>query len=114
MDITFTQRRINIYDLVSPIDQSIKGKTFIDCEFIGPANIFIIQSRTGEVFFNGVTFALTYLCKYRDIGKMPLGNFVIFEDCQLVRGTIFKAFIFIPEKECDVVMKQLPTVQWLN
>jgi hypothetical protein len=50
MDITFTQRRINIYDLVSPIDQSIKGKTFIDCEFIGPANIFIIQSRTGEVF----------------------------------------------------------------
>jgi hypothetical protein len=39
MEITFREKRINIADLASPIEPFVKGKTFIDCELIGPANI---------------------------------------------------------------------------
>src|SRR5260221_8935453 len=38
LDDTFRNRRISIADLISPIEPVIRGKTFIDCELIGPAN----------------------------------------------------------------------------
>jgi hypothetical protein len=40
LDLTFERKRIYINDFVLPSHPLIEGKTFIDCDIIGPANIY--------------------------------------------------------------------------
>jgi len=39
MQSVFERKRILITDLLPPIGRSIVGKSFTDCEIVGPANV---------------------------------------------------------------------------
>lgn len=41
MAVTFENKRIFLADFVLPSDSYIHGKTFINCEIVGPANLFL-------------------------------------------------------------------------
>src|ERR1041384_3259578 len=43
LDSEFTRRRINSNDLRNPITGRVIGKKFIDCQFIGPANLLFLS-----------------------------------------------------------------------
>jgi hypothetical protein len=87
METTFREKRINVSDLVSPIEPFVRGKTFIDCELIGPANIALVETTEGGGGMNHVTFALSAGCKVNALNQMP--NVLVFQDCQFLRGKIF-------------------------
>jgi hypothetical protein len=53
LDTLFTTRRVRITDLAPPVGQVIDGKTFVDCDILGPANVMFqgchFHHNTGEV-----------------------------------------------------------------
>src|SRR5260370_26834747 len=53
LDTLFTTKRVRIADLSPPIGAIIEGKTFVDCEIMGPANVVFegchFHGNSGEV-----------------------------------------------------------------
>lgn len=54
LDDTFRTKRLRLIDLAPPVGLHIRKKTFIDCDIVGPANIFIgpdctVRECNGEV-----------------------------------------------------------------
>jgi hypothetical protein len=53
LDTLFTTRRVRVVDLSPPIGAVIRGKTFVDCDIMGPANIMFedchFQGNAGDV-----------------------------------------------------------------
>jgi hypothetical protein len=70
MVATFENKRIFLADFILPSDPHIEGKTFINCEIVGPANVFFrynnrvdehrlpicdgVVIAPGKPFYNGV------------------------------------------------------------
>lgn len=44
LDITFTQERIDIRDIIRPLSQEVRNKTFVRCQIVGPINVVLIGS----------------------------------------------------------------------
>jgi hypothetical protein len=53
VDTIFTSRRIRVIDLAPPMGAIIEGKTFIDCDIVGPANVMFegchFHANRGEI-----------------------------------------------------------------
>jgi hypothetical protein len=43
MATTFTAKRVSIRELLPPIGNLVEGKTFVDCDIVGPANLFLLD-----------------------------------------------------------------------
>ena len=112
LDSIFRERRINISDLVSPIEPHIRGKTFIDCELIGPANIMLGATAPGKGSMNGVVFYACDACKVKE--NIIIANGIMFEDCVFIRGRIFRVTLFIPESGYDLTRKAMPGLSWIT
>lgn len=44
LDVTFTQERIDVRDIIRPLSQEVRGKTFVRCQIVGPINVLLIGS----------------------------------------------------------------------
>ncbi len=100
----FENKRINLNDLVLPSNPIIDGKTFVDCEIVGPANLYLEAANgindhrdnavdavalSGErVFYNGF---LVRNCQFRG--------------CRFHRVTLF----FHPSE-----VSEIRHLRWLN
>jgi hypothetical protein len=112
LDDIFRNRRINIADLISPIEPTIRGKTFIDCELLGPANVALAATRPGGGSMNGVSFFNCDACKVKD--GASTSNGVMFEDCTFLRGKVFRITFFIPESGYEHIKNSMPGIVWLT
>ena len=112
LDNTFRNVRINIADLVSPIESIIRGKTFIDCELLGPANAALSASRPGGGSMSGVGFFGCDACKVKN--DAFTSNGIMFEDCTFLRGKIFRVTFFIPESGYEYIKNSMPGMNWLT
>lgn len=87
---TYSKKRIKIADIVDPITNSIEGKTFTDCDLIGPANLIFLNNNS----FNG--------CAFVDCDAVPLKhdgmllNAVAIVKVNVVRGRIANCTLFVP------------------
>ncbi|MBK6897670.1 MAG: hypothetical protein IPH06_13890 [Alphaproteobacteria bacterium] len=85
----FENQRIYISDFFVPYDPVIKGKTFLNCEIMGPFNIIIPQGGRGT--FDGVDF---YECDFIEakpnaFAHVGIGLFdVSFKNCKFYKFTI--------------------------
>ena len=109
---TFQGERIRIADLVSPIDSSIEGKTFIDCELIGPANMIVISTGKGKASISGSSFAATDWVLV-DEGT-NVHNAIALIDCTILRGTLYRVTLLVPRGAAQVFEKGFPAIPWLN
>lgn len=100
----FHTQRIKIADLASPIDGRVKSKRFIDCEILGPSNIFFEGrgSLTGSVF-NGCDFVVPRL------GAL-IYNVIAFNDCDFINCQFWKCTIFMPKDMLDRLDFEVPIV----
>lgn len=112
LETTFRERRINILDLASPIEPVIRGKTFIDCEIIGPAIVCLSATSPGKGGMNGVAFIDCNACKVRD--NFFLSNGLMFEDCTFLRGKMFRITLFIPVSGYQHIKSNMPGMLWLT
>lgn len=86
---TFENRRILISDLVPPVGVLVEGKTFIECEIVGPANIVFVDGCTLEQS----SFSLSDMILIAD--NRPSYNVVGFKNCRFLRCQFFKITLLV-------------------
>jgi hypothetical protein len=90
LDDTFHKRRIKIVDLIDPADNAISGKTFTDCDLVGPANIVLL----GGSSYSHVGFVSCDVVPTRR--KTSILNAVKIQNISVVRGRFVGVTIFVP------------------
>lgn len=90
MDEQFHKKRISIRHLEDPAAAKIDGKTFVNCDLIGPANI---------VFLEGSNLSHTgfYNCDIVPVKEdVPIQNAIGFSNVTITRSRIIRATILVP------------------
>jgi hypothetical protein len=105
----FENRRINIDDLMPPLGAQIRGKSFIDCELVGPANL--VFSGQGSLENSDFTQSDAIIINNLDI---PVLNGTEFNDCRFLRCKFFKVTLFAPEHSVGTFEKGFGIVKWLS
>jgi hypothetical protein len=94
LDTLFTTKRVRIADLSPPIGAIIEGKTFVDCDIMGPANVMF-----DGCHFHGNTGDVVDAIIIKP-GMIPRNGFG-FRNC-IFRGCRFYLVTFmVPEPEYD-------------
>lgn len=91
LDVVFQNRRILISDLLPPIGFDVTGKTFINCEIIGPANIVL----SGHGSMSGCGGAMVDAVLARENALIQNGT--QFLNCNFQNCNLFKITFIIPE-----------------
>jgi len=110
LDNVFNRRRIKIQDLIDPFTHEVRGKTFTDCDLVGPANIFF----EGVGTLNGVGF---YNCNCVLANRNFVPNTISrFTDVHIIRGRIIAATLFMSPgmKAAMGDLADHPDAQWVN
>ncbi|WP_155765361.1 hypothetical protein [Mesorhizobium erdmanii] len=107
MAATFENKRIFLADFVLPSDPHIEGKTFINCDLIGPANIYI---RTA----NSVNEHRLPKCDGVVIEPTKSLYNVIFMDNCTFRRCSFKRITLIVDPAMYESSKNVDWVNWIN
>jgi len=99
---SFQSERISISDLAHPIDNTIKGKVFNQCELIGPSNVFFLtgNSVNNPLFMNCDTVIIKDDCF--------LNNVVKIVNCSFIGGEIWNCTFFMPQSMYDQVLAAIP------
>lgn len=92
LDTDFTRKRLNISDIVSPIDKRIANKRFTHCELLGPANIILINA--GSLM--ETSFDQCDICVIQD--STTIQNVVVFDACHIHGCSIFGCTVFVSDK----------------
>jgi MFS family permease len=97
LENTFHKRRISLSDLQQPLNGPITGKRFTDCELVGPGVIFFSRGMN----INGINFTQCDMLPTKR--NLLLLNALIFEDCQLLGGSIIGATILLHPDIVDLM-----------
>jgi MFS family permease len=83
--------RVSIAQIANPISKKIKGKRFIDCEILGPANLFLIRNvNIDNIGFMNCDFVVIKR------GAKAIFNCVGLEDVRILGGTMWECTIMVP------------------
>jgi hypothetical protein len=107
LDSTFERRRIYVNDFVLPSHPYIDGKTFIDCDIIGPANIYFQNNNQANPVRPPTIDAI---CLHPD-AKFNSGFIFsnrIFKNCSFQRITAFVS------AETYELWKNSTSVNWIG
>ncbi|MES1200952.1 MAG: hypothetical protein ABUS57_05835 [Pseudomonadota bacterium] len=108
----FRNQRIAIHDLITPFERRVEEKTFIDCELIGPANIYISASGTGSISFVGNTFLPSETVLVRDGVHMP--NVIVFHNCAFTRCKFYGVTLFFSESSFAIANRLISNLHWVT
>jgi hypothetical protein len=92
LDSVFTNRRIDINVFKSPIGQPVPPKTFVNCELVGPANIYFVK----KAMFKDIDFGPCDFVELKDGARMT--NVIAFENITITGGRIFFLTILVPKQ----------------
>lgn len=104
MAATFENKRIFLSDFVLPSDAFVQGKTFINCEIVGPANLFLRGNyQVHEQRLPNVDAVVLN-------GDRSFHNGIIIEDCTF-RGCSFRriTLMMLPHE-----YERYAALEWLN
>lgn len=96
LDETFSNTRIFLNDFVLPSDTQIKNKTFIDCEIVGPANIYLHANNYLKETHNS-----TLIDAVRLEPNPVIYNAFSFENCVFRRCSFHKITLFVQDYEFE-------------
>ena len=91
LDNTFERQRIWWSDLLLPGEMVLKGKTFIDCDLVGPAMIFPYRDVTIN---GGSSIDVDLVCVKRN-GHTR--NAIVLENCTLVNCRMVRVVFLVHE-----------------
>jgi hypothetical protein len=107
LDTTFEKKRILINDFCLPSHPFIEGKTFIDCDLIGPANIYFHESNLAHPI-KAPPIDAVWLAPRAEFRNGFIFNNCLFRNCSFQRITIF-ASVENYEK-----WKDNPNINWIG
>lgn len=108
----FNGERIAISDLVSPIGNAVVGKTFVECELIGPANIGLIATAPGRGEMSS--------CELIDAAGMVVRNnvhlptLIMFKDCTLLRCKFYSIMFMVNDSMAQKMSQDMPNMVWVT
>lgn len=105
LENNFSKQRIELNKIASPIGNEIAEKTFIDCELVGPLNIYL---QKGNAFINMQIINCNFVVTRRGVN---LYNMAELRDCTFTRCTLYGITFFVHP---DVVPHMPPGVQWVT
>jgi hypothetical protein len=111
LESTFQRERININDFVHPFHRIVKGKTFIDCEIIGPANVIFQSTPRGGSAMSKCDLDGSRAVVIKE--HIPVPFSIVLLDCTFLRCTIFGLTIFATEA-ARPVFAEMPEEFWLT
>jgi hypothetical protein len=89
LDSQFNRRRIHLQSIVDPIGSRIIGKQFVNCELVGPANIFISPNSR----LMGATFIQCDVVIAKD-GAFAY-NVIALENSEILNCTLWRCALFV-------------------
>jgi hypothetical protein len=92
----FVDERISIRDLAHPINHRIKGKTFTNCELIGPDNMVFMNDCSLKCGFMNCDFVIVEDNAY-------VHNVKVFDSCNVIGGTIWNCSVFLPQSVFETI-----------
>lgn len=107
LDLTFERKRIFIGDFVLPSHPIIDGKTFIECDLIGPATIYF-HGNNQAALIRPPKFDAVWLAPNATINNAFTFTNCIFRDCSFQRITMLASI------ENYEAWKDNPNVNWLS
>jgi hypothetical protein len=107
LDSTFERRRIYVNDFVLPSHPFIDGKTFIDCDIIGPANIYFASGNQANPIRLPIIDAV---CLEPTV---KFGNGFIFTNC-IFRNCSFQRITAFVSVETYLHWKDSTSINWIG
>ena len=101
---SFDSERIRISDLAHPLSKRIEGKSFNDCQLVGPANIILIGSGT----FDGVSMLNCDVVIIKD--STSIFNVTVLENCHMMGGEILNSTFFMNKGTFDMIKDKIPGI----
>ncbi|HRE43325.1 MAG TPA: hypothetical protein PKY87_05075 [Terricaulis sp.] len=113
METVFRNKRINVADLITPYHRVISNKNFIDCELVGPANLFIaVTSGSGSLAFHGNTFQPSETVMIKNDASPP--NAIVLQDCSFSRCTFYGVILFFREAVFEAANRLISNLYWVT
>lgn len=94
---TFTKQRIDLQTFRNQFNEPVTGKTFVDCELVGPALVIL----AGNVSMSDVGIGNCEFVKVRD--RARIFNGIPFLNLTVTRGKMRGLTIIVPESAVDKV-----------
>lgn len=107
MSRVFESKRIFLNDFVLPSNPVVVGKTFVDCEIVGPANVFLERGNSVDDVRPGLVDAVALS------GERPFYNGFLFRDCKFRGCTFHRVTLFLEPKEA-LNQKDLNWLNWIS
>jgi hypothetical protein len=108
LDDNFTKKRIQVEALRSQFNEPVVGKTFVDCELVGPAVICLI----GPIAIHGVGIGNCEFVRIRNGARIL--NAIPFINLTVTRGKLTGLTIFVPEGSVENVNAGVSGIQWIT
>lgn len=105
LETVFTKVRVRIDDLKMPFIQPVVGKTFVDCELIGPAVILF----SGNTNIDGTGFIGCDFVAVKDTATVQ--NVLPLINTTIRGGKIYQATILVPQSAINSIPKN---AQWIT
>jgi len=100
----FEGKRIYLNDFVLPSQPQVIGKTFVDCEIVGPANMYFEADSSVDDVKPGLVDAVALT------GERQFFNGVVFRNCKFRGCTFHRVTLFFQPKEA----LRIAGLNWLN
>lgn len=100
----FQGKRIYLNDFVLPSQPQVIGKTFVDCEIVGPANMYFEFDNSVDDVQPGLVDAVALS------GERQFFNGVLFRNCKFRGCTFHRVTLFFQPKEA----LRIEGLNWLN
>lgn len=100
----FQGKRIYLNDFVLPSQPQVIGKTFVDCEMVGPANMYFDFDNSVDDVQHGLVDAVALS------GERQFFNGVLFRNCKFRGCTFHRVTLFFQPKEA----LRIEGLNWLN
>lgn len=110
LENSFRNQRILLRDLVSPLVPVVRGKTFYDCELLGPGNVVVRITAPNSGGFANLRFNNCDWVVARP--NVASQSFIILEDCHFIGGNVTNIMFFLIREEALAMM--MPGMNWIT
>ena len=107
MSRVFEDKRIFLNDFVLPSSPVVDGKTFVNCEIVGPANVFLAAGNGIDEVKPGLVDAVALS------GENPFYNGFNFSNCRFRGCTFHRVTLFFTAEEVSL-NKDLNWLNWIS
>lgn len=112
LDKVFTAQRIRVGDLIPPLMGAVEGRSFIDCDLVGPCIVFLSETGPGALTLKGTEFHGCDAVIIADDATPQ--NATIFLDCTFSGCRFYSATLLFKLRSVAYVNSIINNLHWVS